>query len=62
MSYNRGQIYGVREVVSSNSGRGTIVGCVFSPTGQPVRFSHPKIAFLSKFWIYLEYCLREIVN
>ena len=37
-----------REVVSSIPDRGAVVGCVFSPTGQPVRFSH-QCTFLSKF-------------
>ena len=34
-----------REVVSSIPDRGTIVGRVFSPTRQPVRFSHPNVPF-----------------
>ena len=40
-----------REVVSSipDRGGGTIVGRVFSPTGQPVRFSHPNVPFFPNY-------------
>ena len=51
-----------REVVRSIPDRGTIVGWVFSPTRQLVRFSDffsSECAFLSKFRIYLEYCPRR---
>ena len=34
-----------REVVSSIPDRGTIVGRVFSPIRQLVRFSHPNVPF-----------------
>ena len=43
-----------REVVSSSPDRGAIAGRVFSPTGQPVRFSHPNMPFFPN----LEFCPR----
>ena len=41
----------VREVVSSSPDRGTIVGRVFSPTRQLVRFSHLPFKILNLFGI-----------
>ena len=41
---------GVREVVSSSADRGTIiVGRVFSPTRQQVRFSHLNLPFIQNY-------------
>ena len=51
--------YGVREVVSSISDQGNIVGWVFHPDQVAGKGFSSEHAFPSKFWIYLEHSLSS---